>query len=163
MVGDGIVFESQAGKSVGKALTALEERIAQAALPVEMVKPKAATQRPKSRDRGGRAVGATARSTYKVSVPFSAAERRLILKTAKLDDEIAERLDGVDPQEEVGSLTTSELVRLAIATVGNPTKLSDQTDRKMWVGLSDRFHEVIGGILRLDRPVTKTAEHPDET
>jgi thiamine biosynthesis lipoprotein ApbE len=82
------------------------------------------------------------------SVPFSAAERRLILETAKLDDEIAERLDGIDPQEEVVSLTISELVRLAIASAGDPARLSDETDRKMWVRLSDRFHEVVGGILR---------------
>jgi thiamine biosynthesis lipoprotein ApbE len=93
-----------------------------------------------------------ARSTHKVTVPISAAERRLILETARLDDEIAERLDEIDPREEVVSLTIAELVRLAIATAGNPTKLSNETDRNMWVRLSDRFHEVVGGILRSDRP-----------
>jgi thiamine biosynthesis lipoprotein ApbE len=70
---------------------------------------------------------------------------------AKLDDEIARRLDETDPREEVVSLTTSELVRLAIATAGEPTRLSAEADRNMWVRLSDRFHEVIGGILRSDR------------
>ena len=155
----GKVFEGKTGKSVSEALSALQRRIAEADWPVKKARKSAtAGQRPPSQGRRGRAAEATARSTYKVSVPFSAAERRLILKTAKLDDEIAERLDGIDPQEEVVSLTTSELVRLAIATVGNPTKLSDETDRKMWVGLSDRFHAVIGGILRSDRPVTKTAD-----
>ena len=93
-----------------------------------------------------------ARSTHKVSVPFSAAERRLILKAAKLDDEIAERLDGIDPREEVVSLTTSELVRLAIATAGDPTRLSAEADRNMWVRLSDRLHVAVGGLLRSDCP-----------
>jgi hypothetical protein len=93
-----------------------------------------------------------ARSIHKVSVPISVAERRLILKTAKLDDEIAERLDGIDPREEVVSLTIAELVRLAIATAGDPTRLSAGADRKMWVRLSDRLHETVGGLLRSDRP-----------
>jgi hypothetical protein len=87
-----------------------------------------------------------------VSVPISAAERRLILETAKLDDEIAERLDEIDSREEVVRLTIAELVRLAIATSGDPTRLSNETDRNMWVRLSDRLHETVGGLLRSDRP-----------
>ena len=110
------------------------------------------TQRQPSQGRRGGAAGAVARSAHKVSVPISAAECRLILETAKLDDEIVERLDEIDPREEVVSLTIAELVRLAIATSGDPTRLSNETDRNMWVRLSDRFHEVVGGILRSDRP-----------
>jgi hypothetical protein len=87
-----------------------------------------------------------------VSVPITAAERRLILETAKLDDEIVERLEEIDPREEVVSFTIAELVRLAIATSGDPTRLSNETDRNKWVRLSDRFHEVVGRILRSDRP-----------
>jgi len=149
----GTVFEGRTGKSVGEALTALQRRIAQGDWPVRKAKKSAAAaQRQPSRGRRGGAAGAVARSTHKVSVPISAAERRLILETAKLDDEIAERLDEIDPREEVVSLTIAELVRLAIATVGDPTRLSNETDRNMWVRLSDRFHEVVGGILRSDRP-----------
>ena len=92
-----------------------------------------------------------ARSAHVVNIPISAAERRLILATAHLDDEIARRLDETDPREEVMSLTISELVRLAIATAGDPARLSAEADRNMWVRLSDRLHEVIGGILRSDR------------
>ena len=148
----GVVFEGKTGKTVGEALTALQEWIAQADWPVQRArKPKAAAQRQPSRGRGGGAAGAMARGTHKVSVPISAAERRLILKTAKLDDEIAERLDGIDPREEVVSLTIAELVRLAIATAGDPTKLSTEADRNMWVRLSDRLHETVGGLLRSDR------------
>jgi hypothetical protein len=58
----------------------------------------------------------------------------------------------MEPREEVVSITIAELVRLAIATAGEPTRLSDETDRKMWIRLSDRFHEVVGGIPRSDRP-----------
>ena len=148
----GVVFEGKTGKSVGEALTALQRGIAQGDWPVKRArKPTAAAQRQPSRGRRGGAAGAMARSTHKVSVPISAAERRLILETAKLDDEIAKRLDEIDPREEVMSLTTSELVRLAIATAGDPTRLSAEADRNMWVRLSDRFHEVVGGILRSDR------------
>jgi len=96
--------------------------------------------------------GAKARSTHEVSVPISAAERRLILETAKLDEDIAERLDGIDPREEVMSLTIAELARLAIATAGDPTRLSAEADRNMWVRPSDRLHETVGGLLRSDRP-----------
>jgi hypothetical protein len=150
--GEGVEFEGKTGKSVGEALTALQRRFAQGDWPVKTArKPTAAAQRQPSRGRRGDSEGAMARSTHKVSVPFSAAERRLILKMAKLDDEIARRLDETDPREEVVSLTTSELVRLAIATAGDPTRLSAEADRNMWVRLSDRFHEVIGGILRSDR------------
>jgi hypothetical protein len=93
-----------------------------------------------------------ARSTHKVSVPISAAERRLLLETARLDDEIAERLDKIDPREEVMSLTIAELVRLAIATAGDPKRLNAEADRNMWARLSDRLHEVVGRILRSDCP-----------
>lgn len=148
----GVVYEGKTGKTVGEALTALQEWIAQADWPVQRArKPKDAARLQPSRGRGGGAAGAMARGTHKVSVPISAAERRLILKTATLDDEIAERLDGIDPREEVMSLTISELVRLAIATAGDPTRLSAEADRKMWVRLSDRLHETVGGLLRSDR------------
>src|SRR3954451_16710003 len=40
-------------------------------------------------------------------------------------------------QEEVMSLTISELVRLAIATAGDPARLSAEADRNIWVRLSD--------------------------
>ena len=50
------------------------------------------------------------------------------------------------------SLTISELVRLAIATAGDPARLSAEADRNMWVRLSDRLHEAVGGLLRSDRP-----------
>ena len=113
---------------------------------------------PTIRGRRGGAAGAMARSTHKVSVPISAAERRLILETAKLDDEIARRLDEIDPREEVVSLTISELVRLAIATAGDPTRLSAEADRNMWVRLSDRLHEAVGGITEVRSPVTETAD-----
>ena len=150
--GEGGEFEGKTGKSVGEALTALQRVIAQGDWPVKTArKPTAAAQRQPSRGRRGDSKGAMARSTHKVSVSFSAAERRLILKMAKLDDEIARRLDETDPREEVVSLTTSELVRLAIATAGDPTGSTAEADRNMWVRLSDRFHEVIGGILRSDR------------
>jgi hypothetical protein len=150
---DGVVFEGKTGKSVGEALTALQQRIAQGDWPVKKArKPTAAAQRPPSRGRGGGAAGAMARSTHRVSVPFSAAERRLILETARLDDEIAKRLEGVDPREEVVSLTISELVRRAIATAGDPARLSAEADRNMWVRLSDRLHEAVGGLLRSDCP-----------
>ena len=149
----GTVFEGKTGKSVGEALTALQRVIAQGDWPVKKAKKSAAAaQRQPSRGRRGRAAEAFARSTHTVSVPFSAAERRLILETARLDDEIAQRLDEIDLREEVVSLTIGELVRMAIATTGDPTRLSNETDRNMWVRLSDRFHEVVGGILRSDRP-----------
>jgi hypothetical protein len=149
----GVVFEGKTGKTVGEALTALQAWIAQADWPVRRTrKPKAAARRQPSRGRGGGAAGVMARSTHTVSVPFSAAERRLVLRTAKLDDEVAGRLDGIDPREEVVSLTIAELVRLAIATAGDPTRLSAEADRKMWVRLSDRLHEAVGGLLRSDRP-----------
>src|SRR3954463_4106875 len=148
----GMVFEGKGDKSVGEALTALQRRIAQADRPVKKArKSAAAAQRQPSRGRGGGAAGAMARSAHKVSIPISAAEHRLILETAQLDDEIAKQLDEIDPREEVMSLTTSELVRLAIATAGDPGRLSAEADRNMWVRLSDRLHEVIGGILRSDR------------
>jgi hypothetical protein len=153
----GMVFEDKTGKSVGEALTALQRRIAQGNWPVKKASKPSAGQRRPSRGRRGGAAAATARSTYKVSVPFSASERRLILETAHLDDEIAKRLDGIDPREEVMSLTISELVRLAIASAGDPARLSDETDRNMWVRLSDRLHEVVGGILRSE-PRTETAD-----
>ncbi len=95
---------------------------------------------------------ALTRSTHRVSVPFSAAERRLILETARLDDEIAKRLEGIDPREEIVSLTIAELVRLAIATAGDLTRLTAEADRTMWVRLSDRLHEAVGDLLRSDRP-----------
>jgi hypothetical protein len=149
----GVVFEGKPGKSVGEAFTALQEWIAQADWPVQRArKPTAAARRQPSRGRGGGAAGAMARSTHKVSVSISDAERRLILETAKLDDEIAERLDGIDPREEVVSLALAELVRLAIATVGDPTRLSAEADRNMWVRLSVRLHETVRGLLRSDRP-----------
>ncbi len=149
----GMVFDGKTGKSVGEALTALQRKIAEADWPVKREKKAgAAAQRHPSRGRRGGSAEAVARSTHKVSVPFSAAERRLILKTARLDDEIVERLDEIDPREEVVSLTIAELVRLAIATTRVPTRLSNETDRNMWLRLSDRFHEVVGGILRSDRP-----------
>jgi hypothetical protein len=97
------------------------------------------------------------RNTHTVSVPFSAAERRLILETAKLDDEIAERLDEIDPREEVVSLTIAELVRLAIATAGDPTRLSAEADRNMLARLSDRLHQVVGNCLRSE-PLTQTGD-----
>jgi hypothetical protein len=151
--GEGVEFEGKTGKSVGEALTALQRRIAQGDWPVKTArKPTAAAQRQPSRGRRGDSEGAMARSTHKVSVPFSAAERRLILKMAKLDDEIARRLDETDPREEVVSLTTSELVRLAIATAGDPARLSAEADRNMWVRLSDRLHEAVGGLLGSDCP-----------
>ncbi|MHC5539996.1 DUF6930 domain-containing protein [Singulisphaera rosea] len=150
---EGVVFEGKTGKTVGEALTTLQEWIAQAKWPVQRAKnTKAAARRQPSRGRGGEATGAMARGIHTVSVPFSAAERRLILKTAKLDDEIAERLDGIDPREEVVDLTTAELVRLAIATAGDPTRLNAEADRNMWIRLSDRFHEAVGGLLRSDLP-----------
>jgi hypothetical protein len=150
---DGVVFEDKTGKSVGEALTALQRRIAQGDWPVKRArKSAAAAQRQPSRGRRGEAAGAMARSTHTVSVPISAAERRLILETAHLDDEIAERLDGIDPREEVVSFTISELVRLAIATAGDPNRLSAETERNMWVRLSDRLHQVVGGLLKSDRP-----------
>jgi hypothetical protein len=66
----GVVFEDKTGKSVGEALTALQKRIAQADWPVKKArKSAAAAQRQSSLGRRGRAAGATARSTYKVSVP----------------------------------------------------------------------------------------------
>ncbi len=149
----GMVFEGKGDKSVGEALTALQRKIAQGDWPVKKArKSAAAAQRQPSRGRRGGAAGASIRNPHTVSVPFSAAERRLILKTAKLDGEIAERLDGIDPRDEVVSLTIAELVRLAIATAGDTTRLSDETERNMWVRLSDRFHEAVGGILRSDRP-----------
>src|SRR4051794_19056633 len=133
----GMVFEGKGDKSVGEALTALQRTIAQADGPVKKArKSAAAAQRQPSRGRGGGAAGAMARSAHKVSIPISAAERRLILETAHLDDEIARRLDETDPREEVMSLTTSELVRLAIATAGDPARLGSETDRNMWVRLS---------------------------
>jgi hypothetical protein len=148
----GMVFEGKARKSLGEALTALEQGIAEADRTIQRArKPAAAAQSSPSPGRGGGAAGALAQATHKLSVPLSAAERRLILETANLDDEIAKRLDGIDPREEVVNLTIGELVRLAIATVGNPTRLTAETDRKMWVRLSDRFHEVVGEILRSDR------------
>jgi hypothetical protein len=151
-LGDGgIVFESQAGKSVDKALTTLEQRIAQADLTAQTVRKSAATPRPKSRGGRDKAAGATARSTHKVSVPIPAAERRLILETAHLDDEIADRLGGIDPREDLVSFTIDELVRLAIATAGDPNRLADESDRNMWVRLSDRLHEAVGDCLRSDR------------
>src|SRR4051794_26663026 len=149
----GMVFEGKGDKSVGEALTALQRRIAQADWPVKRArKSAAAAQRQPSRGRGGGAAGAMARSAHVVSIPISAAERRLILKTARLDDEIAKRLDEIDPREEVMSLTISELVRLAIATAGDPARLSAEADRNMWVRLSDRLHEAVGGLLRSDCP-----------
>ncbi len=149
--GDGVEFEGTTGKSVGEALTALQRVIAQGDWPVKTArKPTAAAQRQPSRGRRGDSEGAMARSTHKVSVSISAAERRLILEAAHLDDEIARRLDETDPQEEVMSLTTSELVRLAIATAGDPAGLSAEADRKMWVRLSDRLHEAVGGLLGSD-------------
>ena len=151
--GDGVEFEGKTGKSVGEALTALQRRIAQGDWPVKKArKSAAAAQRQPSRGRRGGAAGAMARSTHKVSIPISAAERRLILETAHLDDEIVKRLDEIDPREEVMSLTIAELVRLAIATAGDPTRLSAEADRNMWVRLSDRLHETVGGLLRSDRP-----------
>jgi hypothetical protein len=150
---DGVVFEGKTGDSVGEALTALQRRIAQGDWPVKKArKSAAAAQRQPSRGRRGGEAGAMARSTHKVSVPISAAERRLLLETARLDDEIAERLDKIDPREEVMSLTISELVRLAIASAGDPKRLSAEADRNMWARLSDRLHEVVGGILRSDCP-----------
>jgi hypothetical protein len=149
----GMVFEGKGDKSVGEALTALQRTIAQADGPVKKArKSAAAAQRQLSRGRGGGAAGAMARSAHKVSIPISAAERRLILETAQLDDEIAKRLDEIDPREEVMSLTISELVRLAIATAGDPARLSAEADRNMWVRLSDRLHEAVGGLLRSDCP-----------
>jgi hypothetical protein len=44
------------------------------------------------------------------------------------------------------------LVRLAIATAGDPARLSAEADRNMWVRLSDRLHEAVGGLLRSDCP-----------
>jgi len=147
------VFDGKTGKSVGEALTALEQRIAQGDWPVGKArKSDAATQHQPTRGRRGGSAEAVARSTHKVSVPISAAERRLILETAKPDDEIVEGLNKIDPREEVVSFTIAELVRLAIATSSNLTRLTNETDRNMWVRLSDRFHEVVGGILRSDRP-----------
>jgi len=149
----GMVFEVKGDKSVGEALTALQRRIAQADWPVkEAMKSAAAARRQPSRGRGGGAAGAMARSTHMVSVPISAAERRLLLGAAHLDDEIVKRLEEIDPREEVMSLTISELVRLAIASAGDPARLSAEADRNMWVRLSDRLHEAVGGLLRSDRP-----------
>jgi hypothetical protein len=149
----GMVFEGKGDKSVGEALTALQRRIAQADWPVKKArKSAAAAQRQPSRGRGGGAAGAMARSAHKVSIPISAAERRLILETAQLDDEIAKRLDEIDPREEVMSLTISELVRLAIATAGDPARLGAEADRNMWVRLSDRLHVAVGGLLKPDCP-----------
>ena len=149
----GIVFEGKGDKSLGEALTTLQRRLAQADWPVKRARKSAAAEQIQpSRGRRGGAAGAMARSTHKVSVPISAVERRLILDTAKLDDEIAERLDGIDPREEVVSLTISELVRLAIATAGDPTRVTTGADRTMWVRLSDRFHQAVGGLLRSDCP-----------
>jgi hypothetical protein len=149
----GMVFEGEGDKSVGEALTALQRRIAQADWPDKKArKSAAAAQRQPSRGRGGGAAGAMARSGHEVSIPISAAERRLILETAQLDDEIARRLDEIDPREEVMSLTISELVRLAIATAGDPARLSAEADRNMWVRLSDRLHVAVGGLLRSDCP-----------
>jgi hypothetical protein len=149
----GMVFEGKGDKSVGEALTALQRRIAQADWPFKKArKSAAAAQRQPSRGRGGGAAGAMARSAHKVSIPISAAERRLILETAHLEDEIAKRLDEIDPREEVMSLTISELVRLAIATAGDPARLSAEADRNMWVRLSDRLHMAVGGLLRSDCP-----------
>ena len=148
----GMVFEGKTGKSAGEALTALQRRIAQGDWPVKKATKSAAAHRQPSQGRRGGAAGAVAQSAHKVNVPISAAECHLILETAKLDDEIVERLDEIDPREEVVSLTIAELVRLAIATSGDPTRLSYETDRNMWVRLSDRFHEVVSGILKSDRP-----------
>jgi hypothetical protein len=150
---DGVMFEDKTGRSVGEALTALQRRMAQGDWPVKEVrKSTAAAQRQPSRRRGGGLAVELPRSTHRVSVPFSAAERRLILETARLDDEIAKRLEGIDPREEVVSLTIAELVRLAITTAGGPTRLTAETDRTMWVRLSDRLHEAVGDLLRSDRP-----------
>jgi hypothetical protein len=149
----GMVFEGKTGKSIGEALTALQRRIAQGDWPVRKARKSAAAARHRpSQGRRGGSAGAVDRSTNEVSVPISAAERRLILETAKLDDEIAERLGEIDSREEVVSLTIAELVRLAIATSGDPARLSNETDRNMWVRLSDRLHEAVGGLLRSDRP-----------
>src|SRR3954462_2237625 len=82
----GMVFEGKGDRSVGEALTALQRGIAQADWPVkEARKSAAAAQRHPSRGRGGGAAGAMARSAHVVSIPISAAERRLILETAQLD------------------------------------------------------------------------------
>jgi hypothetical protein len=150
---DGVEFEGKTGKSVGEALIALQRRIAQGNWPVKKARNlEPATQPQPSRRRRGGAEGAMVRSPKKVSVPISAAERRLILRAAMLDDEIAKQLDRIDPREKVVSLTISELVRLAIASAGAPAKLKTETDRNMWVQLSDRLHEVVGELLRSDRP-----------
>jgi hypothetical protein len=75
----------------------------------------------------------------------------LILETAHLDDEITDRLEKIDPREALVSLTIAELVRLAIATAGDPNRLTDASDRTMWVQLSDRLHEAVGDCLGSDR------------
>ncbi len=87
-----------------------------------------------------------------MTIPLSAAERRLILETSDMDGEIAERLDGIDPREEVVGLTITEVVRLAIATAGQPTRLTTWADRQTWGRLSDRLHEAVAGCLRPESP-----------
>ena len=155
---DGVVFEDITDKSLGEALTALQRQISHAEWPVKKARKSAgAAQRRPSQSRRGGAAGRLPRNTHKVSVPISAAERRLLLETARLDDEIAERLKRIEPWEEVVSLTTSELVRLAIASAGDPKRLSAKAERTMWVRLSDRLHEAVGGLLRSE-PRTETAD-----
>jgi len=75
----GIVSESQAGQVCGRrALTTLERRIDQVDLPVQTVRKAGCDNDPQSHGGGrGKAAGRKwPRSTHKVSVPISAAERR---------------------------------------------------------------------------------------
>ncbi len=58
----------------------------------------------------------------------------------------------IDPREKFVGLTITELVRLAIATAGQPTRLTAWADRPMWGRLSDRLHEAVAGCLRPESP-----------
>jgi hypothetical protein len=117
--------------------------------PAERVRrSEAAGRRSTSGGRSGMSAGAPTEAAHEVIVPLSAAERRLILEATDLDDEIAERLGGIDPREENVRLTISELVQLAIATAGGPTRPMSRADRKRLDRLSDRIHGVVANCRR---------------
>ena len=96
----GMVFEGKTGKSMCEALTALQRRIAQGIGPSGKRGSRLLlhnTNHPEAVEADRR--GPWPKHKQSECPPTSAAERRLILGTAR-DDEIAERLDKIDPREE---------------------------------------------------------------
>jgi len=121
-----------------------------------------AAQHPPSHGRsGGLAAGSSTETAHGVIIPLSASERRLILEATDLERAVAERLRELDGQGGGVRLTISQLVKLAIATSGVPTRPTSKMDRKKLDRLSGRIHDVVASCLMAERPRRRRVTSPD--